>query len=71
MNFEPSPASPNLEKLMESRSLPESDRDEIRAFVMLLNVFAADNRGEKPDVSPELKAWALGKDSAHEPPKGQ
>ena len=49
----------DVEKLMESRNLPESDRDELRTF----NEFLAVKR-HKGKITPEMKAWLLGEDAA-------
>lgn len=47
-----------LEQLMESRELPESDREELRTMQEFLSI-----RKERKPMSDELKSWLRGEDS--------
>lgn len=46
-----------LEQEMEKRDLPESDREELRTFTDFLGI-----RKRKEKITPEMKAWLLGRD---------
>lgn len=62
-SFQPDHASEELERLMEDKDLPETDRDEVRRFAEFLRRRADFRAGKQLPPAPQgMKDWLLGKD---------
>lgn len=56
--WQPDMASPELESLMESKDVPETDRDELRRFAEFLARRKAMKSGETLPPAPEgMREW--------------
>lgn len=63
MTWEPDLASKELEELMESKDLPESDRDELRRMAEFIARRKAKKEGKELPPAPKgMLEWIAGED---------